>query len=75
MNFATISLIALSPFSGLDNPVRCSSCFQFLGLDFMVSQDWKVWFIESNNYPLWPRGTHEINNLIETAGVRIMYSN
>ena len=53
-----------------DDPVRCFSCFQFLGLDFMVSQNWKVWFIEANNYPLWPRGTPEINEMIDTMGVR-----
>ena len=35
---------------------RSSSSFQLLGLDLMVTTDWHIWFIESNNYPLWPQG-------------------
>lgn len=63
-------LFVISYSAGLgSSPVRCSSCFQFLGLDFMVSVDWRVWLIESNNYPLWPRGTPEINRMIEELGV------
>ena len=25
-----------------------------MGLDFMITADYHVWFIEANNYPLWP---------------------
>ncbi len=35
---------------------RSPSTFQLLGLDLMVTTDWRIWFIESNNYPLWPQG-------------------
>ncbi len=35
---------------------RSSSSFQLLGLDIMITTDWHIWFIESNNYPLWPQG-------------------
>ena len=45
------------------------STFQLLGLDFMVTRDFRVWFIEANNYPLWPKGTPYINELINTLGV------
>ena len=48
---------------------RAPSSFQLLGLDFMVSANWKVWFIEANNYPLWPKGQPEINSFINTMGV------
>jgi hypothetical protein len=32
------------------------SSYQLLGLDLMVTTDWHIWFIEANNYPLWPKG-------------------
>lgn len=35
---------------------RSSSAIQLLGIDLMVSKDWHIWFIESNNYPLWAQG-------------------
>ena len=35
---------------------RAPSSFQLLGLDLLVSKDWHIWFIEANNYPLWPKG-------------------
>ena len=28
-----------------------------------------MWFIEANNYPLWPKGTPYINELMNTLGV------
>lgn len=30
--------------------------FQLLGLDLMITNNWHIWFIEANNYPLWPKG-------------------
>ena len=30
---------------------RAPSCFQLIGLDFMVSTDWNIWFIEANGSP------------------------
>lgn len=32
------------------------SSYQLIGLDLMISTDWHIWFIEANNYPLWPKG-------------------
>ena len=30
---------------------RAPSCFQLIGLDFMISTDWNIWFIEANGSP------------------------
>ncbi len=46
------------------------STFQLLGLDFMVTKDYRVWLIEANNYPLWPKGEPYIDELIRGMGVR-----
>ncbi len=50
--------------------VRMRSTFQLLGLDFMVRKDYRVWLIEANNYPLWPKGEPYIDELIRGMGVR-----
>ena len=55
--------------TGLNVFERAPSTFQFLGLDFMVTRDLHTWFIEANNYPLWPKGTPFIDNLLDTLGV------
>lgn len=47
---------------------RAKSTFQFIGVDIMVTQDYRTWFIETNNYPLWPRGTPFIDQLFNTLG-------
>lgn len=44
--------------------------FQLLGLDFMITNDWHIWFIEANNYPLWPKGGW-ITKFTTTMGVRL----
>jgi len=31
-----------------------------MGLDFMVTADYHVWFIEANNFPLWPSNVMEL---------------
>eukprot|EP00731_Ephydatia_muelleri_P028672 Em0020g316a len=49
---------------------RAKSTFQFIGIDVMVTQDYRTWFIETNNYPLWPRGTPFIDQLFNTLGVK-----
>ena len=36
----------------------------------MVTSDLQIKFIEVNNYPLWPRGTDFLNNMIQKMGVR-----
>ena len=59
----------MSLFAGLGVFSRMPSTFQFLGLDFMVTRDFHVWFIEANNYPLWPKGTPFIDDLMKTLGV------
>ena len=49
---------------------RATSNFLLMGLDFMITSDLHIQFIETNNYPLWPRGTDSLNNMIQTMGVR-----
>ena len=66
---ASMFVIGLSVFE------RSPSSFHLLGLDFMITDDLKVWFIEANSYPLWPRvsssrETSFIDELMETMGVR-----
>ena len=43
------------PCAGLSVFERNPSSFQLLGLDFLVTDDYNVWFIEANSYPLWPK--------------------
>jgi len=57
---------------------RHASSFQLLGLDFLVTSDYRVWFIEANNYPLWPktpphRGTDKyfIDKLMDNMAVSL----
>jgi len=33
---------------------RLPGTYLLLGLDFIVTSDYHVWFIEVNNTPLWP---------------------
>lgn len=59
---------------GLSVFERSPSSFHLLGLDFMITEDLRVWFIEANSYPLWPkvsssRETSFIDELMETMGV------
>ena len=35
----------------------------------MVTADYRIWFIEANNYPLWPKGSPFINDLMDRLGV------
>ena len=44
-------MVDLSPLIGFYFLERAPSCFQLIGLDFMVSTDWNVWLIEANAYP------------------------
>ena len=62
-------MLSSSPHTGLSIFERAPSTFQFLGLDFMVTRDLRTWFIEANNYPLWPKGTPFIDKLMSTLGV------
>lgn len=62
-------MLLTSPHTGLSIFERAPSTFQFLGLDFMVTRDLRTWFIEANNYPLWPKGTPFIDKLMSTLGV------
>ena len=51
---------------------RNPSSFQLLGLDFMITDDLHIWFIEANNYPLWPKVSSSssfVNELMDTLGV------
>lgn len=49
---------------------QAPSNFLMMGLDFMVTADLQVQFIEVNNYPLWPRGTEFMDSMIQKMGVR-----
>ena len=51
---------------------RAPSNFLMMGLDFMVTSDLSIRFIESNNYPLWPRGTDHLNSMMQQMGVGII---
>ena len=44
-------MVDLGPLIGFHFLERAPSCFHLIGLDFMVSTDWNVWFIEANAYP------------------------
>lgn len=59
-------LVAKSVFS------RAPSNYLLIGLDFMVTSDLSVKFIEANNYPLWPKGNAFLDDMIEQMGVRII---
>lgn len=48
---------------------RAPSSYQLLGLDFMVTSDLRVSFIEANNYPLWPAGSKRIDYFMNDMGV------
>ena len=48
---------------------RLPSSYLLVGLDFMVTTDYRVWFIEANNYPLWPKGSPFVNDLMDRMGV------
>ena len=41
--------------SGLRTFERLPATYLLLGLDFMVTSDYHVWFIEANHTPLWPK--------------------
>ena len=41
--------------TGLGTFERLPATYLLLGLDFMVTSDYHVWFIEANNTPLWPK--------------------
>ena len=40
-----------------------------MGLDFMVTSDLQLQFIEVNNYPLWPRGARVMDSMLTQMGV------
>lgn len=40
--------------AGLHTFERLPGTYLVMGLDFMITADYHVWFIEANNYPLWP---------------------
>ena len=40
-----------------------------MGLDFMVTDDLCTQFIEVNNYPLWPKATDSVNEIMKNMGV------
>ena len=62
----TFLFLAKSVFS------RAPSNYLLIGLDFMVTSDLSVKFIEANNYPLWPKGNDFIDRMMQQLGVRII---
>lgn len=64
---------------GLSQFERNPSSFHLLGLDFMVTDDFQVWFIEANGYPLWPKASSSkvysfIDEHIVTMGVCVEHT-
>ena len=57
-------------YTGLGTLERLPATYLLLGLDFMVTSDYHVWFIEANNTPLWPSFVSDSY----TMGVSITYS-
>lgn len=43
-----------------------------MGLDFMITADYHVWFIEANNYPLWPNNVANLDKHTYTMAVSII---
>ncbi|XP_065898588.1 protein polyglycylase TTLL10-like [Dysidea avara] len=40
---------------------RLPGTYLLLGLDFMITSDYHIWFIEANNYPLWPSNAPKLD--------------
>ena len=67
INMCSILIVVIS---GRHLMKRAPSSYQLLGLDLMITLDWHIWFIEANNYPLWPKGGW-ISNFTSQMGVSI----
>ena len=63
--------ICTCPFLGLHTFERLPGTYLVMGLDFMVTADYHVWFIEANNYPLWPSNVPKLDKYTYAMAVRI----
>lgn len=55
--------------SGLDLYARRRGSFQLVGLDCLVDHNFRPWFTEANNYPLWIESIPEdVHNVSKTLG-------
>ena len=54
---------------GLHTFERLPGTYLMLGLDFMITVDYHVWFIEANNYPLWPSNVVNLDKDTHTMAV------
>ena len=71
-SYSRVLFIILSAaIPGINVFSRSPSSYQLLGLDFMVTDDFHIWFIEVNNYPLWPKGSPFVNDLMDRMGVSL----
>ena len=61
-------------FLGLHTFERLPGTYLVMGLDFMVTADYHVWFIEANNYPLWPSNVPKLDKYTYAMAVRVINS-
>ena len=59
-------------FVGLHTYERLPATYLVMGLDFMVTADHHVWFIEANNYPLWPSNVANLDKHTYRMAVKIL---
>ena len=60
-----------SLFLGLHTFEKLPGTYLVMGLDFMVTADYHVWFIEANNYPLWPSNVPKLDKYTYAMAVSI----
>ena len=56
-----LDLVMFYTFAGMRTYERLPGTYLLLGLDFMITSDYHIWFIEANNYPLWPSNTPKLD--------------
>lgn len=71
------TIIVICVLKGMSVFEKRPSSFHLFGLDFMITDDLQVWFIEANNYPLWPKTSGKepcfIDELMDNMGVCTLY--
>lgn len=45
--------------------IRMPGSFQIIGLDFLVTSNFEIKFLEANNYPLWSMPSTEIEPMLQ----------
>ena len=49
--------------------IRTPGSFQILGLDFLITANFEIKFLEANNYPLWPIPSTDIEQMLQWMAV------